>query len=133
MFLKVLIFFVTLTAHVWLWGHWNFSKSTQLTLLLIFDSCLALYILGYPLYYLTENNRIKEVFRKKIYIGSVYLYVLLTLILSLTSFYGLLQYILPIKILLIVLFAYFKWQGKKVFGKKNSLKEKSTRTQTDNG
>ena len=133
MFLKVLIFLVTLTAHIWLWGHWNFSKSTQLTLLLIFDSFLALYILGYPLYFLTENNRIKEVFTKKVYIGSVYLYVLLTLILSLSSFYGLIQYILPIKILLIVLFAYLKWQSKKIFGKKKNFEESPTGTQIDNG
>lgn len=118
MFLKVLIFFATLTAHIWLWGNWNFGKSTQLTLLLIFDSFLALYILGYPLYYLTLNNRIKEVFSKKVYFLTVYLYVLLTLILSLSSFYGLMLYVLPVIILLIFLSFYFNWQSQKVGVKK---------------
>ncbi len=127
MFLKVLIFFVSLTAHIWLWGNWNFGKSTQLTLLLIFNSFLALYILGYPLYYLTLNNRIKEVFSKKVYFLSFYLYVLLTIILSLSSFYGLVFYFLPIIILLIFLLFYFNWQSKKV-----RTKKEPTHTQINN-
>jgi hypothetical protein len=114
MLIRALILFVALTAHIWLWGHWSFGKSTQLTLLLILNSVLALFVFSYPIHYLINKNRIKEVFDKKWFLALIYLYILLTIVLSMSSFYGLIQYLLPIKILLILIFTYLKWQGRQL-------------------
>lgn len=133
MWLKALILFVSLSANIWLWGHWTFSQPTQMTVFLILNTLLGAFIFIYPIHYLITRNRIRELFLKKRFLVLIYIYIFLNMALSLSSFYGLIQYILPVKILLIALFLYLKWQGGRLLSsKKTDVSPEAPRTQKDN-
>ncbi len=126
MLLKIILFILSFSATFWLWGHWNFGKSAGLSLLLFFNSAMLFYLVLYPIYDLTQNTPISVIFKKKMYWTIFWLYLLSTLILSVTSFYGLILYILPLKILLIGFYAYLKY---KIAPDKKSKLEKSLKNQ----
>ena len=117
MFLKVLILLTALTAHFWLWGQWNLDRTMGFSLGLVAVSFVFLFLIIFPVQSLIKKKGFLTVYSKKWVIGLIYLYVVGVLILSAMSFSGLIKYLLPIKITLIVSYAYLKLKLKSL--KKN--------------
>lgn len=108
MFLKVLILLSTLTAHFWLWGHWSLNKTTEFSLGLVGASVLLLFLVIYPTRCFMKNQGFKDIYGKTWIRVLSSFYILSVLVLSLMSFSGLLMYLLPVNIALILSYAYFK-------------------------
>ena len=108
--IKLLIFVICLTAQIWLWGHWSFDKSAGLSALLLLDSLLLFFLLGFPVYYFSKKKEFKSLFESKAFLSVFFVYVGLTLLLCMMSFYGLIQYLLPIKVLLLAVYGFLKFK-----------------------
>ena len=97
-------------AHVWLLGQWSLEKSLGQTLgLLIASGMLVLFS------FLLFKGGLK-LFQKLWVRTLVYCYVLIIAFLGILSFTGLIQYLLPVKLFLIVIYSILKW---KFFPKKS--------------
>lgn len=113
MLIKWIIFLVALTAHFWLWGQWSFQESIRTTLLLSSASVLLLLLIGLPVREIIKKRNPKALFSRYWVQGVFYLYLLLIIVLGVFSFSGLIQLLLPIKVLLLVIYAGLKFYLKK--------------------
>ena len=113
MILKALIFLITLTAHIWLWGQWSLERSSGFTVLLALNTALVVFLIVYSSKFLMETKSIKALFEKKLFSYSGIGYVIVTSILCFMSFYGIIRYILPINVLLLGAKFFFQWKNKK--------------------
>ena len=115
MILGIVLVLISLTANVWLWGHWSFEKSSGLTILLVVDTLFLLFILITPVVRLTKGTAISEIFFSWYLKMAFYLVMAMTIILAIASFYGIMVYLLPIKIILLIAYAFFNAKRKKMF------------------
>lgn len=110
MWIKIGLFLVCLSATVWLWGHWSFNKATGWTFLLALNSGLLFYLMLWPVYKMSQKGSAAATFRSLPYKIIYIVYVASTLILGISSFYGLMLYILPLKVLLLGAYGYLKYR-----------------------
>lgn len=108
MWIALLLSAVALTINVWLWGHWSFEKSAGLTLILVLNAFLLFYLFLGPIFRFAKTKNLKTSLSFWPVKLSFYLTMVLTIVLSIASFYGLIQYLLPIKIILLAIFAFLK-------------------------
>lgn len=113
MAVKWILFFVALTAHVWLWGHWNLDAPTSTTLALALSSALLLIYIGIPGRALVNKKNPTYVMRTYWMKALYYAYILSVIFLSLFHFSGLIQILLPIKVALLGVYVFLKYKLKK--------------------
>ena len=110
MVIKLLLFLFCLTAHVWLWGEWNLQRPVGESLLLVVDSLLLLLLLGLPTFVFFKGREVTALLKKKSYFSIFILYVALTILLSVLSFRGVIQFLLPVIVLIAAVIVFLKFR-----------------------
>ncbi len=113
MLVKWLLFLVAVVAHSWLWGHWSLESSIKITLALSFATVLLLIQIGMPIRSLINKNNVMVPFKTYWMRSIFYAYILVIIVLSLFSFTGLIQLLLPVKILLLLTYIGLRFYFKK--------------------
>ncbi|MCB0377784.1 MAG: hypothetical protein KDD33_04765 [Bdellovibrionales bacterium] len=112
--LAIVLIALALTINIWLWGHWSFERSAGLSVLLIVDTLLLFWLILSPLLRFRKGVTFATSFRSWYQKLAFYLVMAMTIFLSVSSFYGLLKYLLPLKILLLGIYVFLHWSKKKV-------------------
>lgn len=113
MLIKWLLFLLALIAHSWLWGQWSL-ETTLKTSMMLGASTLLLAVMGImPIRSLLKKKNPKDLFSTYWMQGIFYAYLFLIILMSVFSFTGWIQILLPIKVLLLASYAGLRFYLKK--------------------
>lgn len=112
MILKWLLFFVALTAHIWLWGQWTLEASMRTTIMLVVPTLFLLVLLIVPLRALFKRHNPTSVFQSYWMISVYYLYVISVIVMGVFHFSGLIQVLLPLIVVLLGCYLYLAYKLK---------------------
>ena len=108
MLIQTLILIIAFIANIWLWGHWSFDKPLGLSLFLVVTSLMMLGVCWLSLTTFIKKRSLKELNTKKLWKIFLIVYVLFVALLCGLSFYGLIQYLLPIKLLMFGIYLFLR-------------------------
>ncbi len=113
MLIKGLLFSVAATAHFWLWGQWSLEASMRTSILLVTATLIFLFLVVYPIRLSLRGGPWRTVFHQWWMQALFYTYLLLVIVMGILSFKGLIQFLLPIIVLLLGLSVFLKYRFKK--------------------